>query len=57
MIIADGQLKDTLVKLSKGKILLMQATCDLGFHDAGYTLQALRKAGLRPVLLDNQVAD
>ena len=36
---------------------LMQATCDPGFHDAGYMLQAPRKAGLRPVQLDDQVVD
>lgn len=55
MINNDGLLRDTLVRLSKGDISLMQATCDLGLQDAGYTLQALRDAGLTLFQFDNQV--
>ena len=43
---------EILARLSAGEIGLMEATSELGDQDAGYTLQALRDAGMRPFALD-----
>ena len=43
---------EILAGLSAGEIGLMVATEMLGFQDAGYTLQALHAAGMRPFALD-----
>ena len=48
-------LSEKLLKLSRGEISLMEATRDLGLQDAGYTLQALRDAGLTLFQLDEHV--
>ena len=40
-----------LLKVATGELGLMEATADLGFQDAGYTLQAMAKAGLTPYQL------
>jgi hypothetical protein len=44
-----------LIRLSRGEISLMEATDELGFQDAGYTLQALAKAGLKPFTLPDDI--
>lgn len=44
-----------LVRLSRGEIGLMEATAQLGVQDAGYTLQALARAGLIPFMLPPDV--
>lgn len=43
---------EILAGLSAGEIGLMEATEMLGFQDAGYTLQALQEAGMKPFALD-----
>jgi hypothetical protein len=55
MINDDGLMKNTLVRLSNGEISLMQATREIGYQDAGYTLEALRVASLTPFQLGEQV--
>ena len=43
---------EILARLSAGEIGLMDATGELGFQDAGYTLQALREACMQPFALN-----
>ena len=57
MINDEGLMKDTLARLSNGDISLMQATFDLRFQDAGYTLKALRAAGLTTFQLDDKAVE
>jgi hypothetical protein len=45
--------QEILLLLSAGEISLIEATDDLGYQDAGYTLHALRDAGLMPFSLDD----
>jgi hypothetical protein len=53
----DSRTMTVLMMVSGGEIGLIGATALLEYKDAGYTLQALRMAGLEPFRLPDDVVN